>query len=75
MSKCDEALSNVYGYLDREVNWYRSWQIRRHVGECDGCGRAFTFEQRLQLVIRERLHEEVPPEFLARLRQALQTDR
>jgi len=75
VSKCDDAIADVYSYLDREVNWYRTWQIRRHLGDCDGCEKAFTFEQRLKIVIRERLHEEVPPQFLTRLRQALETDR
>lgn len=74
MSKCDDALHDVYGYLDREVTRYRIWRIRRHLEECDGCERAFVFEERLRIVIRERLHEEVPAEFLTRLRQALHTD-
>ena len=74
MSKCDDALHDVYGYLDREVTQYRSWRIRRHLEDCDGCERAFVFEERLRIVIRERLHEEVPAEFLTRLRQALHTE-
>lgn len=74
MNKCDDALHDVYGYLDREVTRYRIWRIRRHLEECDGCERAFVFEERLRIVIRERLHEEVPAEFMTRLRQALHTD-
>jgi mycothiol system anti-sigma-R factor len=74
MSDCDDALANVYSYLDREANRYRSWRIRRHLHECDGCERAYVFEERLRIVIRERLHEEVPDEFLTRLRQALHGD-
>lgn len=75
MSHCDDALHNVYGYLDQEVTWYRSWQIKRHLASCPPCVQAFKFEERLKLVIRDRLQEEVPPEFLDRLRQAFSDDR
>ena len=73
MSQCDDALHDVYGYLDQEITWYRSWRIRRHLGDAVA-GEAYTFEERLRVVIRDRLHEEAPPEFLARLRQALSDD-
>lgn len=74
MSNCDDALHGVYGYLDREVNWYRSWRIRRHLSDCDNCDKAFGFEERLRIVIRHRLREEVPAEFLQRLRNAIEAE-
>jgi septum formation topological specificity factor MinE len=33
--------------------------------------KGFDFEARLQVVVRERLAEDVPPEFLQRLRDAI----
>jgi mycothiol system anti-sigma-R factor len=74
VSHCDDAIHDVYSYLDREMNWYRAWKIRRHISACGSCEGAFTFEERLLVVIKERLHEEVPPEFLERLRQALASE-
>jgi anti-sigma factor (TIGR02949 family) len=71
---CDEALTNVYTYLDRELSSWRAWRIRRHLRACDHCCAAFGFEERLRVVIRSRLQEDVPPEFLERLRQVLRTD-
>lgn len=73
MSHCDDALHDVYSYLDKEVNWYRSWVIRRHLAGCPPCERAYVFEERLRVVVRDRLREEVPPEFLERLRRVIDT--
>lgn len=75
MSKCDDALGHVDGYLDREVNRYQVWRIHRHLRKCEGCDRAYVFEERLRVVVRECLHEEVPPAFLERLRRALHSAR
>jgi len=75
MSDCNNALDDLYGYLDQEVSRYRRWRIRRHLRICEGCDNAFVFEQRLQVVVRQCLKEDVPPEFLARLRQSLHSDR
>ncbi len=68
---CDEALTNLYQYLDREMESADSDRIRAHLGECGGCFDIYEFEVRLKVVVRERLAEEVPPEFIDRLRAAL----
>lgn len=69
--ECDDALTNLYRYLDRETDVTSVEQIRDHLDDCSGCLRSFDFEARLKIVIRERLSEEVPTEFIQRLRQAL----
>jgi anti-sigma factor (TIGR02949 family) len=69
--ECDDALTNLYQYLDREIEATTSEVIRAHLEDCSGCLRSFDFEARLQIVVRERLAEEVPPEFLERLREAI----
>jgi mycothiol system anti-sigma-R factor len=69
--KCDEALTNLYQYLDRELDSANSERIRAHLDGCSGCFDIYEFELRLKIVVRERLSEEVPPEFIARLRAAL----
>jgi anti-sigma factor (TIGR02949 family) len=69
--ECDDALTNLYQYLDKEMEEATSTVIRAHLEDCSGCLKSFDFEARLQIVVRERLAEDVPPEFLARLRDAL----
>jgi anti-sigma factor (TIGR02949 family) len=69
--ECDDALTNLYLYLDREIEATTSEVIRTHLEDCNGCLRSFDFEARLKVVVRERLSEEVPTEFLERLRQAI----
>ncbi len=69
--ECDDALTNLYQYLDREIEATTSEVIRAHLEDCSGCLRSFDFEARLQIVVKERLAEEVPPEFLERLRDAI----
>jgi anti-sigma factor (TIGR02949 family) len=69
--ECDDALTNLYQYLDREIEASTSQVIRAHLEDCSGCLKSFKFEERLQIVVRERLAEEVPPEFLERLRDAI----
>ena len=72
MSKnCDEALANLYTYLDAELDGATSDRIRAHLDECSGCHAPFDFEARLKHIVKERLNEEVPEEFVERLRGVL----
>lgn len=72
---CDDAFHEVYSYLDDEISWFKAWRLRRHLKACEGCEQAYVFEQRLRLVVRTRLREDIPPEFLARLRRAIDEER
>lgn len=67
--KCHDALTRLYPYLDGEVTAYRRFRVRRHLRKCGNCGPAFSFEEQLKIVIRERSQEDPPPEFMDRLRQ------
>lgn len=71
---CDQALTEIYLYLDRELTWWRRRQIRRHLAECGPCQNGYNFERRLRVVVRTRLSEEVPSEFFDRLKEALRTE-
>ena len=68
---CDEALANLYTYLDSELDGASSERIRAHLDDCSGCKAPFDFESRLRMVVKERLDEEVPDAFVEKLRQAL----
>jgi anti-sigma factor (TIGR02949 family) len=69
--ECDDALTQLYHYLDQELEAASLELIRTHLEDCSGCLRSFDFEARLKVVVRQRLAEDVPPEFLARLRDAI----
>lgn len=71
---CDQALSEIYLYLDRELTWWRRRRIRRHLAACPGCLDGFSFEQRLKVVVRDCLAEEVPPDLLARLKAIIEAE-
>lgn len=71
---CDQALAEIYLYLDRELTWWRRRQIRRHLEECPPCLSGYAFERRLKVVVRERLAEQVPPEFIDRLNAAIRSE-
>ena len=68
---CDEALENLYLYLDSEMDQVSTERIRSHLDECTDCVNSFEFEKRLKDVIRERLDEDVPETLVARVREAL----
>lgn len=70
-NNCDEALQRLYEYLDSELDNATSEGIRSHLDDCGHCTRGFDFEKRLKVVVRERLAEEVPQQFIVRLRVAL----
>ena len=72
---CDDALTSLYQYLDQELNTASSETIRAHLDQCQGCSGRFDFEMRLKTVVHERLSEDVPPEFLDRLRLALEDEK
>ncbi|MGH8873650.1 MAG: zf-HC2 domain-containing protein [Acidimicrobiia bacterium] len=70
-SRCDEALTRLYPYLDRELTWYRRLRVRFHLRRCPPCGNVYAFEDRLRTVIRQKCREEIPPEVIERLRQVV----
>lgn len=68
---CDEAMERLYEYLDAELDQVTAAGIKSHLAECGGCNGGFDFERRLKVVVKERLAEEVPDQFLERLRAVL----
>ncbi|MCI0424838.1 MAG: zf-HC2 domain-containing protein [Actinobacteria bacterium] len=68
---CDEALANLYLYLDSELDQVSIHKVKTHLEECRGCDAPFDFEKRLRQVVRERLNEDLPEAFVMRLRAVL----
>jgi mycothiol system anti-sigma-R factor len=69
--ECEEALTNLYLYLDAELDQMSAAKVRSHLEVCHGCDAPFDFEKRLREVVRTRLDEQVPDAFIARLRTVL----
>lgn len=69
---CDEALANLYTFMDGELDDEQiAERIRVHLVDCPPCGGAFNFEQRLRVVVRRKLKEDVPDEMVERLQHFL----
>lgn len=72
---CDDALANLYLYLDAELDDPSSERIRSHLEECRGCNGSFDFERRLKTVVRKRLNENVPESLVERVREVIRAER
>ena len=69
---CEEALAELYTFLDGELTEERRVTIRRHLDDCNPCLEAYDFEAELRLVIRHRCTEEVPDSLRARVADQLE---
>jgi mycothiol system anti-sigma-R factor len=61
--ECNEALRELYVFLDGELTVERRAVIRRHLDDCHDCLEAFDFEAELKMVIARKC-TDVPPEHL-----------
>lgn len=66
-ARCEEALAELYTFLDGELTEDRRGFIRQHLDDCNPCLEAFDFEAELRLVIKHRCTEEVPESLRARI--------
>ncbi len=69
---CDEALTELYRFLDDELDDTTRVHIELHLDGCSTCLEAFDFEIELRRVIRSRCQERVPDELRARVLQAIE---
>lgn len=68
---CDEALHDLYTYLDGELTEDRRVLIKDHLDDCNPCFEAFDFEAELRIVISHRCREEVPDALRQRIADQL----
>ncbi len=71
---CDDSLERMYLYIDNELDAASAEVVRYHINDCPPCFDAFSFEERLKIVVRTRLSEEIPPEMLERLRAVIRSE-
>ena len=72
---CDDALEKMYLYMDGELTTETADVIRFHLNDCPPCFDAFHFEERLKLVVRTRLQEDVPSELMIQLKSIIRSER
>jgi len=74
-SQCQDALHELYGYLDGELTAEKRAAIHRHLDECQPCAEPYDFEAELREVVRRKCQEQVPDSLMAKVRAALADER
>lgn len=72
---CDEAVHVLYHYLDGALTDERRAVIQAHLESCPPCFEGYEFEFELRQVIARKCREQVPPDLVARIAQAIEHDR
>ena len=68
---CDEALAELYRYLDHELDDQQRAEIEQHLRSCSPCLEAFDFEAELKRIVAKGCREQVPESLRARVLEAL----
>jgi mycothiol system anti-sigma-R factor len=74
MSDCQDALHELYGFLDGELTDERRGAIRRHLDDSQPCAEPYDFEAELRAVVRRKCQEQVPEALMAKIRAALESE-
>jgi mycothiol system anti-sigma-R factor len=61
INSCDDVLSHVFEFLDRETDDARRAVIAEHLEDCSSCLREFGIEQEFKALVRRRCGGDVPP--------------
>ena len=72
---CEDAVHQLYHYLDGELTEDRRSDIARHLDSCGSCAGAVEFEAELRLVIANRCRDHVPEALIDRIAQAIDEER
>ena len=71
---CEEAVHELYTYLDGELTEVRREEIRIHLDYCGPCGGAAEFEAELRKVIANRCEDRVPESLIRRVAEAIEEE-
>jgi mycothiol system anti-sigma-R factor len=71
---CQQALAELYSFLDGELTVQKRTVIRTHLDLCSPCGDRYTFETELRQVVSMRCQEKVPDALRARIAAALRAE-
>jgi mycothiol system anti-sigma-R factor len=68
---CDEAVHQLYHYLDGELTDERRQEISTHLDLCEPCAGAAGFEAELRQVIANHCRDRVPDSLIRRIADAI----
>jgi len=68
---CDEAIRQLYVYLDGELTDERRQEISVHLDDCGPCAGAAGFEAELRIIISSRCKDRVPDSLIKRVAAAI----
>ena len=68
---CEEAVHQLYHYLDGDLTDERREEIRIHLDFCGPCGGAAHFEAELRRVIASRCRDRVPEGLIRKVAEAI----
>jgi mycothiol system anti-sigma-R factor len=71
MSDCEDALHELYHFLDGELTEEKRSAIQRHLDFCQNCAEPYDFEAELRALVRRKCVEEVPTSLMDKVRSAL----
>jgi mycothiol system anti-sigma-R factor len=71
---CEEAVHQLYVYLDGELTIERREQISLHLDLCQPCSGAANFEAELRQVIANRCRDRVPDALRQRIADAISAE-
>lgn len=69
---CEDAIRELYTYLDGALTVERRTMISAHIDECSHCLEVFDFEAELKQVIAMRCREEVPESLKVRILEIIE---
>lgn len=70
---CEQALAELYTFLDGELTEERRALIGSHLDDCNPCLEVFDFEAELRMVIKHRCQEQVPDQLRMRIEASLRS--
>lgn len=68
---CEEALAEIYTFLDGELTEAKRTAIASHLEGCNPCVEVFDFEAELRIVISTKATEAVPESLRLRISETL----
>lgn len=72
--ECNEALHELYTFLDGALTGERRETIRHHLDDCTPCLEHYDFEAELRIVISTKCRDEVPQSLKDKILRQLQAD-
>ena len=69
---CQEALEELYTFLDGELTVEKREHIRVHLDDCNPCLEHYDFEAELRIVISKKCKEAVPQALKDKILRALE---